>query len=321
MNETGTKPSPTRPSTLYVASSACLAAIILGFTLFLLIRGFHWRAALADLRTEPGIEILSIERVGFFKKRLRGLRDPLAPTAESYLRKHQIGDHAAEVILTEYHSLNTPYALQREETKAAEIKSIRAELIETVGSFAEAINEKREEDLEKITQMLFEARFPEAMKTVDVQWKNGAWLVSGELYAPDREVFMAESPDYLIEGELDFSNLINLTETRSKALRSDIEGTNLFETDLDGNLVHLDRIRRLVMDLDEVCHRSELPLPALQLTIARTGADEHGEQVSMIKSALTGEAGVDAARFLPDAELPGTGAPLAKLMLVQFFAP
>ncbi|MDF1862977.1 MAG: hypothetical protein P1U87_22360, partial [Verrucomicrobiales bacterium] len=65
-------------STLYVVTSACLAAIVLGFTVFLLIRGFQWRGALAELRTEPGIEILSVERVGFFKKRLRGLRDPLA---------------------------------------------------------------------------------------------------------------------------------------------------------------------------------------------------------------------------------------------------
>ena len=98
-------------STLYVLVSATVAAIILGMTIFLLVRGFQWRAALADLRAEPGIEILSVERLGFFKKRLLGLRDPLAQTAESILRKNNISPHTAEVILTEYHSLKTPYAL------------------------------------------------------------------------------------------------------------------------------------------------------------------------------------------------------------------
>ena len=121
---------PARPvresrSTLYVLGSATMAAMVLGLTFFLLVRGFQWRAALAALRAEPGIEILSVERVGFFKKRLLGLRDPLAPTAESILTKHNIGHHTAEVILTEFHSLNTPYATKREEAEAARFDELR----------------------------------------------------------------------------------------------------------------------------------------------------------------------------------------------------
>ena len=114
MNQSGDGPVKEPKSTLYVAGSACLAAAILGLTLFLLVRGFQWRGALADLRAEPGIDILSVERVGFFKKRLLGLRDPLAPTAESILQKHDIGPHSSEVVLTEYHSLNTVYTIERE---------------------------------------------------------------------------------------------------------------------------------------------------------------------------------------------------------------
>lgn len=306
-------------STRYIAFSACLAAVILGFTLFLLIRGFQWRGALADLRAEPGIEILSVERVGFFKKRLRGLRDPLAPTAESYLTKHNIGGHSYDIILAEYHSLNTPYAAERNADRLAEVKTIRDELIKTVGSFAEEMKAAREEDLEKITQMLFEARFPEAMKTVELEWKDGGWYVSGELYAPDLEVFLAESPQYIVEGTVDYSKLINLTETRTKALRQDIETTNLLETDLDGTLVHLERIRRLVLDLDEVCERSDLPLPSLQLALT----DLEAPQIEAIKSGLFANDEIDEARCLPDAAITATDleSSVAKLMLVQLSTP
>lgn len=97
-------------STLYVLGASIMAALTLGLTFFLLVRGFQWRGALADLRAEPGIEILSVERAGFFKKRLLGLRDPLAPPADDFLRKHNLGPRAAELVLTEYHSLNTAYA-------------------------------------------------------------------------------------------------------------------------------------------------------------------------------------------------------------------
>ncbi|MBU6181075.1 MAG: hypothetical protein KGR69_15520, partial [Verrucomicrobia bacterium] len=169
------KPVREPRSTLYVLGSATLAALILGLTFFLLVRGFQWRAALADLRAEPGIEILSVERAGFFRKRLLGLRDPLAPSAESILLKHNIGPHSAEVVLTEYHSFNTPYATQREEAAAARFEALRDSVLTAVGTFADAAMRKREEDLEKITRMLFEARFPEAMKTVDLEWKDGAW--------------------------------------------------------------------------------------------------------------------------------------------------
>jgi hypothetical protein len=285
-------------STLYVVTSACLAAIILGFTVFLLIRGFQWRGALAELRTEPGIEILSVERVGFFKKRLRGLRDPLAPSAEAILLKHNIGPHTSDVVLTEYHSLNTPYAEQRSASNAAELKKVRDSLVESVGEFAKSISEKRQADLEKITQMLFEARFPEAMKTVDLQWRDGAWYAEGELYAPEREVFVAESPEYIVEGEIDFTPLVDLTASKTSSLREKIESTNLLETNMDDEFVHVERIQRFVADYDQVCERSNLAHPALQLEIEILPGEQ--ELLDRMREQLLSSATLDSDRFLPD---------------------
>ncbi|MDF1656570.1 MAG: hypothetical protein P1U58_03090, partial [Verrucomicrobiales bacterium] len=132
-------------------------------------------------------------------------------------------------------------------------------------------------------------------------------------------VFLAESPQYIVEGDLDFSGLVDLTETRTKALRKDIENTNLLETDVDGELVHLDRIRRLLLDLDEVCERSNLPLPAMQLTMT----NQESPQIDVIKSALFDENAIDEARCLPDAEFASTedGDEVARLKLVQLSTP
>jgi len=309
---------PESKSTLYVFSSAALAALILGMTLFLLVRGFQWRAALADLRAEPGIEILSVERVGFFKKRLLGLRDPLAPTAESILRKRNIGSNSAEVVLTEYHSLNTPYAVEREKSEAARFDELKNSLIAAVGEFAATTTAKREQDLEKITQMLFEARFPEAMKTVDLEWKEGAWWAKGELYAPEHKVFLAESPTYIVEGELKFDGLVNLTESRTSSIRQDIESTDLFTVDLDGNFVHVDRMRRLVSDLDLVCSKSGLPEPGFQLEILATDPVSMVDKISSLKEGLTRAGGIRKERFLADfaRESPAGEAPKAFLKLI-----
>lgn len=310
--------APESMSTLYVFFSAALAALILGMTIFLLVRGFQWRAALADLRAEPGIEILSVERVGFFKKRLLGLRDPLAPTAESILRKRNIGSNSAEVVLTEYHSLNTPYAIQREKSEAARFDELKNSLIAAVGEFAATTTAKREQDLEKITQMLFEARFPEAMKTVDLEWKEGAWWVKGELYAPEHKVFVAESPTYIVEGELKFDGLVNLTESRTSSIRQDIESTDLFTVDLDGNFVHLDRMRRLASDLDLVCRNSALPEYKFQLELLAADPVGIADRVTKLKEGLTGEDGIRKERFLADLarESPAGEAPKVFLKLI-----
>ena len=313
------KPAREPRSTLYVLGSATLAALILGLTFFLLVRGFQWRAALAALRAEPGIEILSVERAGFFRKRLLGLRDPLAPTAESILLKHNIGPHSVEVVLTEYHSLNTPYAKQREEAGAAKFDALRESVHKAVGEFADAATKKREEDLEKITRMLFEARFPEAMKTVDLEWKDGAWYASGELYAPQREVFVRESPACIVEGNLDFAGLVDLTAERTSTLRHQIEAPDLLAVDLDDQPVHLERMIRLVRDYDEVCERSALAKPGFRLEFTAADPASVLPRLAGIREALTAPGAIAPERFLDDLAHPAAnaGAPRASLKLVQ----
>lgn len=305
-------------STTYVISSACLAALILGMTLFLLVRGFQWRSALADLRSEPGIEILSVERLGFFKKRLRGLKDPLAPTAESILRKHNIGSHSAEVLLTEYHSLNTPYALARTEKEQARFNDLKTSLTTALGEFAKSMTEKREADLEKITQMLFEARFPRAMESVDIHWKKGEWILKGELYAPARATLVEEAPTYLVEGELNTEDLIDLTESRGSSLREQIQSTNLFAVDIDGKAAHTERIARLLKDYDEVCEHSNLPFPRFRLEAEANDRSETQEKLDAIRKQLSDSASLESKRFLPDSikTISDSGEAKAHLFIV-----
>lgn len=287
-------------SNTYVIFSACLAALILGMTIFLLVRGFQWRGALADLRSEPGIEILSVERLGFFKKRLRGLKDPLAPTAESILVKHNIGPRSADVLLTEYHSLNTPYGLARIAKEEARFNELKSSLTTALGGFAKSMTDKRESDLEKITQMLFEARFPKAMKTVEIEFKKGEWILKGELYAPARATLLDEAPTYLVEGKLNISSLVDLTESRGSALREQIQSTNLLAKDIDGEFAHTERIARLLNDYDEVCIHSNIPSPRYRLEAQTNDQQGIRKNLDTIRKQLAASAEIESDRFLLD---------------------
>ena len=318
-NQENTSESAREPRPLlYVSISATVAALILGMTVFLLVRGFQWRAALADLRAEPGIEILSTERFAFFKKRLLGLRDPLAPKVEAILRKHNIGPNSYELHLTEYHSLNTPYSVEREIAQQNEIDEIRSTMVDALTEFSLSLTKTREADLEKITQMLFEARFPMAMQSVDLDWKDGAWYVTGELFGPDHQAFIDTAPEYIVEGDLDFSGLKNLTETLGSSLQKLIETPNLLAEDLDGNLVHLDRMARLVADFDTMAERSDILPPKLQLEVENAKLSDVSLELEFIRESLLSHAHIDEERFYPDfATEPKSGdAPSIHLKLI-----
>lgn len=288
-------------STLYVLGSATMAAAILGLTLFLLVRGFQWQVALEALHAEPGIELLSVERAGFFKKRLRGLRDPLAPSVESILIQHNIGPWSAEILFSEYHSLDTPYARQREEQEKARYEGLRDSLLTAVGQFTDTIAKQREDELVKITRMLFAVSFPEAMKTVSLDRDdNGVWHVTGELYAPERQAFIKEAPSRIVEGELNFDGLIDLTASRTALLRKQIEEPDLLTLDLDEKPVHPERLVRLVQDYDAVCERSGLAKPHLQLSLRSADPLKEQPQLAAIRAALTSPDRLPAQRFLTD---------------------
>lgn len=166
---------------------------------------------------------------------------------------------------------------------------------------------KRDEDLEKITRMLFEARFPEAMESVDLEWKDGRWLVKGELYQPSHEQFVEAAPESVVDGELDFSRLVDLTESRTSSLRKEIESADLFTVDLDGNPVHVDRIKRLVANFDEVCRNSDLPLPRMRLEASVPDTNLAADRLDAVRARLSSPGGIDENRFLPAAIVESTG--------------
>jgi len=70
----------------------------------------------------------------------------------------------------------------------------------------------------------------------------------------------------------------------------------LFSSDLDGELVHIERVKRLVSTYDEVCRISDIPRPRLQLDVI--GFSEN--LIRKVKLRLTDADHMSPARFLPD---------------------
>tara|TARA_R110002096_G_scaffold182022_4_gene359788 strand:+ start:1929 stop:2900 length:972 start_codon:yes stop_codon:yes gene_type:complete len=301
MAKRGDNPGNQPRSTFYVVGSAVLAALVLGLAAFYLIRGFQWRSALSELRAEPGIEVMAVERVGFIKRRLLGLRDPLAPPAENILRSHGIAPHTVEIELVEYHSTNTAYTLQRKAEAAANAESLQDDLISAAGKFTKTINSQRASDIEHMTRMLFESKFPKAMEEVEMKRINGDWEATGELYGPDLDHFAENASHYIIDGELKLDGLVDLTNRRTTEIETDIGNTNLLVTDIDGNLVHIDRMIRLVSHYDEVCELSKMPVPSLRLEIQSANPDSLSQRIETIQEMLKSSDTHLGDRFSPNA--------------------
>ncbi len=286
--------------TVQLIVSAVGCALVLGLTIFALVQSFQWRSALAQIRSEPGIEILGVEKVGLFKKRIVGLRDPLAKNVSEILANSGIDPANVEVFLTEYHSLNTPFGKERKVQMESDNGALRDSLVAAVGEFMKNSDNRRDTDLEKITRRLFEIRFPEEMKAVKLDYKNSAWWAEGELLEPAYSKFKTEAPKYIFTGELHFDKLKNLTKTETSLLREGIESLNLFaRSKEDGSLVYLPRIRRLVSDYDSVCEDSGIPLPRFQIQIQTDDLPAHREEIESIESALGEIDSVNIERFFP----------------------
>lgn len=286
-------------------ATAVICALILGLTIYLLIQGHQWRSALSQLRSEPGIEILAVERAGFFKKRIIGLRDPLARNVPDILAKNGIDPAKVEVFLTEYLSLNTPFGKQRKEKLESDLSGLRDSLAETVGAFMDNSSKQRKSDLEKITHQLFSLRFPEEMKSVRLECKQDTWWAVGELMEPAYSEFKRESPKYIVEGSLQFEKLKNLTEIETSSLKQDIESLNLFaRSDDHGDFVYLPMVQRLISDYDSICRASGISLPRLQIQIRTDNIAAHEDEIEQIQSSLEKVNRVTGERFLPHAVLP-----------------
>ncbi|MEM9281600.1 MAG: hypothetical protein AAGA96_07240 [Verrucomicrobiota bacterium] len=301
MADIGDEIPDSKRSISYVVGSSVLSAFILGATIFFLVRGFQWNSALNDLRAEPGIEVMRVERLGLVKRRLVGLKDPLAPSVENLLRKNGIAPHTVQLDLADYHSLNTPYSAEREAQRARETSDLKNTLIEANAEFTEAIHAQRNEDIDRMTRLLFESKFPEAMESIDLTRTESGWKASGELYAPLLNRFVDLAPNYTLGGSVDTSGLVDLTYRRLTQLSADISRFNLFDTDLDGHFVHVARMGRLVEDYDEICDQSELPRPSLRLEIHSARPESLRERIEAVRSQLHSEGNLAAERFQGDA--------------------
>lgn len=297
-------PSKGPLSTKQAAGLGILAAIILGLTLFLTVRGFQWSNALNALRSEPGIEIFGVERRGLLGKRLIGLHDPLAPDVGEILKKHNVNPDKVELLLTEYHSLNTPYEKQRKENDSENNERLRDSLLEIVRNFTSTSMKRHGEDLEKMTRLILEARFPEEMETVELRFEDGIWHFEGGLFEPVYSLFKSEAPAFLIRGTPHWDNLVDLTNAETSVLRENIESINLFQKDPDGGFVHLPRLQRLIRDYDAVCDASKIPTPRLQIELRGESMGSFAADVRKIQDILVSGGKIPAGRFLPTASKP-----------------
>jgi|GEM_PF-676363 len=288
-------------SPVTVTAVATTAALVLGLSLYSLVRSAQWRAAIADLRTEPGIALLDVSSARPFRRQLTGLRDPLAPTVEEILVRHGLGAGAARLFFTEFHSLHTAYAEERRKQSEAEVRDLHDSLLTVVGEFAKEAERRSAEDLEKLTRAVLEARFPVEMKSVDVRFRGRRWQFRGGLYEPEHSLFTAEAPAFLVRGERNFTGLANLTEIESARLVDAIESADLFQRDDFGRFVHLPRLARLLGELDALYVRSRMPPPRLQITYSTTASGETDSRrwIGPVRERLISEANLAPVRFLP----------------------
>ena len=301
MPESADEPVKQPKSTPYILGSAFLSALMIGATVVFLLHGYQWKRALDDLHAEPGVEIIRVEKIGILKRRLIGFKDPLAPPIDNILREHGIPEHMIDISLAEYHSLNTPYAVHREENAAKTSEELQAELLSAVEDFTTEISRKRDADIDRVTRILFDSKFPEAMETIDLKRDGKKWKVNGELYSPQLEEFVEEAPRYLVDGTIDFEELIDLTYQRTSELENDVSSYNLLISDLDDEFVHTDRMIRLARQYDEVCDKSGIPRPKYRFEIHAVNPEHLEARIRQLRLQLTTADGLNASRFAPEA--------------------
>ncbi len=294
---------PQENSMARVIVVAVSCALVLALGAFFLIRGLQWRAALADLKADPGIQVMGGQSVGLLKKRVFGLRDPLAPQPAEVLKKHNISPGLVELELAEYHSLNTPFGRQREEEEQRRIEELREQFVAVVGTLSEEYREKRKNDLARISQLLLELRYPEAMRQLQLEAEDGVWYARGQLELQEYEEFKVGAQKYILDGTLDFANLGNATESRLTSLVAGIAGYNLLERDFDGNYPHVARIARLIRDYDDLCERAGIPEKKLRMVLETRNPDEMRPVASKIAQQLMRQASIAESRIIPEVSL------------------
>ena len=296
-------------------TSAILAALVLGAGAFLLIRGYQWRGALTDLRTEPGIQVMGVRPIGILERQVVGLRDPLAPDPQSILLKHNIDPSRVDFQLSEYHSLNTTYGRKRARSEAREIEDLRNTLIGVVGTLSEENRRQKEDELGRISQILLEFRFPEEMKKLKLKYEDGVWYADGELLANEYEAFKTLAHKYILNGTVDFEKIGNFTTAKTNALKIGIESHNLLDKDLDGKPAHVSRIARLIRDYDALCLKSGVSPGKIELVLHTSEPEIYKPEVEKIAEMLINQAQIIESRIEIEPVVPITDKKAQRLIL------
>lgn len=302
---------------LSVATLGGLGALVLGVGIFLLIRGVQWRAALSDLRAEPGIQVMTVRSIGPLQKQVIGLRDPLAPNPHKILQRHNIAPGRVDFQLAEYHSLNTPYGRKRQEEQERDLLELRGKVIEVAGTLSEENRKLREDELGRISQILLEMRFPEAMKKLNLQYDDGVWHADGQLLANEYEDFKAIAPKYILNGAVDLDNIGNYTQAKSEALIAGIQSANLLDLDYAGEPAHVPRLARLIREYDALCVKSGTSPGRIKLVLESNDPDGVVEKVHEIADKLTDVALLEQTRIRLIPPLPVKGKEVTDRLTVQ----
>lgn len=284
-------------SPLNIVLVSTVAALVLGFAVFASIQSFQWRGALAEMRAEPGIQIMSVRMVSPLKRQVHGLRDPLAPNPLVILEKHNIAASRVDLKLTEYHSLNTPYGREREQIENERFEGLRNTLVGVVGNLAEENRQMREEELGRISQLLLDMRFPEAMKKLQLKYDNGVWHADGKLPENEFVEFKAMAHHYILNGVVDLENIGNYTEEKRSSLVEGIESTNLLDIGLDGEPVHVARVARLIREYDQLSSSSGFEPERINLVLLAGEPEEYQDLVNEIANQLTDQASLVQSRI------------------------
>lgn len=283
------------PITIGIVST--VAALVLGFAVFAAIQSFQWRGALAEMRAEPGIQIMSVRMVSPLKRQVHGLRDPLAPNPLVILEKHNISASRVDLKLTEYHSLNTPYGREREQMEIERFEGLRNTLVGVVGNLAEENRQMREEELGRISQLLLNMRFPDAMKKLQLKYDNGVWHADGKLLENEFVEFKAMAHRYILNGVVELDNIGNYTEEKLSSLVDGMESTNLLDIGLDGEPVHVARVARLIREYDQLSSSSGIEPERINLVLLAGEPEEHQDLVNEIANQLTDQASLVQSRI------------------------
>ncbi len=281
-----------------------VAALVLGSVVIGVIQGIKWRNALAAMRAEPGVEVVSVRQAGLFKKHILGLRDPLSKSPMAILEENGISARQVDLQMTEYHSLNTQFGRMREEGEAKQLRTFRQQMIGVAGQLSEEHRRQMDEELGKISSLLLEMRFPEAMRRLDLKYSDGIWYADGELPEDQFLDFKKEVHRFILNGDIDFNRLNNFTDAKLGSISAALYKLNLLDRDLNDNFVNLEQAAELIAEHDKHSEQSKRKKGTVRLILEAKDSSQYSDHVHPIRLKLLDLTGLSAGRIRVEVPTP-----------------